>query len=86
MSYLILLPMWYILGLISIFGTAAIHLTIAEVKGYAACDYWISISDDIYSNVTLLDWLWGLTVWPVRLGRFLAILSDMYEVYDKKSN
>ena len=86
MSYLLLVVLWYIFGIVSILGSAWIHLTIAEFKGYDACEYWINLFNNSSEEVTILEFLWGLTIWPVRLGTFLGISSDMYETYDKKSD
>lgn len=89
--------LWYLLGylvigLLSVYGAALIHLVKAEMKGYAALDFWVKHSEGLKKHseglkaaVTSHYVVLGLMIWPERLVNFVCNLApEWYELYDLK--
>lgn len=76
---------YIVLGLLLIYGTAYIHLIRAEMKGYAAIDWWEKNGDSITQSVTPRSYVLGVLVWPERLYTCLMkTIPELYKLYDLK--
>lgn len=73
---------YLIVGLVTVFGVALIHLIIAEQKGYDALKYW-NTHDLIFKDSDLIKAIFGLMIWPIRVIEFIAT-NNLYELYDRK--
>ena len=71
-----------------IWGAAVIHLVMAETKGYDAVKWWYTHEDEVYnqSDNIVLDVIFGIIIWPVRLAQFMNVINDYYEMYDLKDS
>ena len=81
------LIVYLIVGYVTIFCAMLIHLIRAESKGYAAIDWWdknnpIQMYDA--TGTTVIRFLFGIMIWPIRVIQFLTSISDLYELYDHK--
>lgn len=81
------LLMYLVTGLIIIYAVALCHLIRAEMKGYAAIDYWSIHKHEIFSqgNKLVFPFIGGLLIWPARLvNMIVVIIPDCYDVYERK--
>lgn len=72
------------IGLISVYLTAVVHLIRAEIKGYAACDWWNKFKSGV-GKVPISSYIFGLMIWPIRLAEFIVVIPDLYETYELKT-
>ena len=74
---------YLVIGVIAIYGSAAIHLVQAESKGYKAVDFWSEYSGAL-ADMPVLDGslVLGLILWPVRLAQFIMSFPDLYDMYE----
>ena len=77
------LAIYYLVGVITIYGAALVHLIRAEWEGYEAIKYWDE-HQLLLSHDDLPAMLVGMTVWPVKLIRFLRETDYYYSLYDTK--
>ena len=77
---------YLIVGLTTIFGVVSIHLIRAELKGFAAFDWWDKHNPPYEETreSSLIKFLFGMMIWPVRVMRFMMEIDDLYEAYDRK--
>lgn len=78
--------LWYLVtGNILIFVVAFAHLIRAELKGYAALDWWYENGTLINSDATPASSMLGLVIWPIRIGVFYAVsIPKLYSMYELK--
>lgn len=82
--------LWYLLGylvigLVCIYGAAVIHLMKAEMKGYAALDFWTKHSEELTAGATPQGFMLGMMIWPERFVNFVCnLIPEWYELYDLK--
>ena len=77
---------YLIVGFITVFGVLSIHLIRAELKGFAALDWWDKY-DPLYGETResfLIKFLFGIMIWPIRVMQFMMEIEDLYEAYDRK--
>lgn len=73
---------YYVIGILAVTIMVTVHLIKAEVKGYAAIDYWNTVGPELEKQITIAKLLIGWTIWPVRLLQGRVLLKEMYDVYD----
>lgn len=77
---------YLIVGFITVVGVLSIHLIRAELKGFAALDWWDKY-DPLYGETResfLIKFLFGMMIWPIRVIQFMMEIDDLYEAYDHK--
>lgn len=74
--------LYFIVGIVMIFGTATIHVIRAMCKGYLVVEYWEEHMDEFHAGATKLDYVIGLIVWPIRYIRFLCYIPELYKQYE----
>lgn len=77
---------YLIVGFITVVGVLSIHLIRAELKGFAAFDWWDK-HDPLYGETResfLIKFLFGMMIWPIRVIQFVMEIEDLYEAYDRK--
>lgn len=77
---------WYLAaGLLTIYGVAFMHLVQAEMKGYAALDWWADNGDYINQAADPTAFVLGVIIWPVRCYEFcVQTVPELYSLYDLK--
>lgn len=93
MLYLLFLLVWWILGVITVFLVAGAHVYKAYMQGYDNVYTYIkTIFKEYMGAYAVKPWLraarfiWGATIWPIRLSQFREIEPYLYEMYDKLRN
>lgn len=79
--------MYLIGGIICIFGVALGHLIRAELRGYAAIDWWnkYDVPMDWSDPYTYVRVIRNVCLWPIRIAEFLYIeVPKYYERYELK--
>lgn len=81
---LVLLLGWMILGFISIYGVAFIHIFKSYMKGYNSIEWWQNHSTDLFKDGPndMIRMLYRLIVWPIRLMEFIDQIPYLYEQYE----
>lgn len=77
---------YLIVGLITIFCVVSIHLIKAELKGFAAFDWWDKHNPQIGETreSSVVKFIFGLMIWPMRVIEFVESIDDLYKAYDRK--
>ena len=81
---------WYllgyiILGIICIYGVAAVHLATADIRGYKALEWWTEEKGKrLRADTTKKDVIIGVLIWPIRLIEFINVIPDLYTLYERK--
>lgn len=72
------LLLWWTIGLLVIFIAAVIHIVKAVRIGYEPVLEEDSKFEGIYD---IVKFLWGLTIWPIRLAQFIDEIPERYTKY-----
>lgn len=77
------LVLWVVLGWITIFMAALIHIVRAHMKDYNALD-WLAenYADPMDTPKEILCFTFGLIIWPVRLYTFIRQIPWLYTQYE----
>ena len=77
---------YLIVGFITMFGVTLIHVIRAELKGFAAFDWWDKHNPPYRETIesSLIKFLFGMMIWPIRVIQFMMGIEDLYEAYDQK--
>jgi hypothetical protein len=77
---------YVVIGFITCCATVLAHIVIAERRGYRAFNYW---EDEVLPNLTRIafrQWLWSITIWPIRVWQFIVISHVLYEAYRHRND
>lgn len=69
-----------LIGLVSSFVAALIHIITAMKMGYKVIEYW---NDHPVSNGCWPHILVGILIWPIRLIQFIMRIDDWYIAYEE---
>ena len=75
---------WPIIGIVIIYVAIFTHLIKAVMKGYDPKKYWENRSNsiDFSDSSFLINFLFGLYIWPYKLMKFLVVIPELYNNYD----
>lgn len=80
--------MYLLAGLLSIYVVAFVHLIRAEMRGYAAIDWWNTHKHVLFSqgkSLLALRFIAGLFIWPERIADMIFVMiPDLYGEYELK--
>lgn len=69
-----------LIGFVSIFVAALIHINTAMKMGYKVIEYW---NDHPVPNGCWPRFLVGVLIWPIRLIQFIMCIDDLYIAYEE---
>ena len=71
---------YILIGFVSAFVAALIHIITAINMGYKVIEYW---NDHTVSNECWPHVLVGMLIWPIRLIQFVMSIDDLYMAYEE---
>lgn len=72
---------YVVIGFVTVCAVVLMHILRAERRGYRAFNYW---EDEVFPNMSRISsrqWVWSITIWPIRVWQFIAISHVLYEAY-----
>lgn len=78
--------LYLVIGIFTLYGAATLHLLRAESKGYKAIKWWnenVPLSE-IYNLRTVPGFILGMLIWPIRLYKFYNMIPMYYELYERR--
>lgn len=82
--FIIKMIIWWAIGVICIYAAVLTHIVRAELRGYNAIEFWRNFTLRFKTIETVAQFLWGCTVWPVRLYQFAKDSKYYYTKYSMR--
>lgn len=84
---LLTIVMYFVTGIITVYGVSFIHLIKAESQGYDVMGWWNEHSDELKELTPTNSLIIGWIIWPYRALIFTTkTIPWLYEQYDLKDD